>query len=269
MSIMGIKSKLKNMFSTKTVPILVNNEGTLLSNRTALITGGGSGIGLSIAKEFSKQGCKVIIAGRNVDKLKDACLHIPNSSFVVLDISDTSKINSVVDDLFNRDKIDILVNNAGIHYNNKFLYVTEKEFDEIFNINVKGTYFLSQAVAKKMIELSIKGNILNISSTSGIRPAWGPYQMSKWAINGFTKGFADKLLQYDIIVNAIAPGQTATDMMKTSKDNLTNEGTMCGRFIMPEEIACTAVFLVSGFGKSIVGDTIYVAGGSGIIDSRR
>lgn len=132
--------------------------------------------------------------------------------------------------------------------------------------NVKGTFFVSQAVGNYMIENRIKGHILNISSSSALRPAWGPYQISKWAIRGFTLGLAEKLQPYGIVVNAIAPGQTATPMLgKDSRDDIYNDYALAGRYIMPEEVANLAVFMVSGMGNMIVGDSVYMTGGSGTI----
>lgn len=271
---MGVTSYLKRIISKKVqvpIPYPVNQD-RLLEDRIALITGGSSGIGFSIAESFLKHGAKVIIAGRNENKLSDACeklkLISPSISYVVLDVSNISDIEQKTKTLYAEySGIDILVNSAGMHHTEKFGNVTEDEFASIMDTNVKGTYFLTQTVANKMIDLGIRGNILNVSSSSGERPAWGPYQISKWAINGMTKGFADKLLQYGIVVNAVAPGQTATPMLNCDLSNIDNESAKLGRFIMPTEIANVAAFLVSDFGRIIVGDTVYASGGSGIVNS--
>ena len=116
---------------------------------------------------------------------------------------------------------------------------------------------MSQLVSKYMVDNHIHGHILNISSSSGARPA---------AVNGFTRGLADTLIQYGVVVNAIAPGPTVTPMInKNNEDNLYSERSLAKRFIMPEEIANLAIFLVSDAGNMIVGDTVYCSGGSGII----
>lgn len=123
--------------------------------------------------------------------------------------------------LYEENRIDILVNSAGIHHTLSFDNMTEEEFDRIMDTNVKGTFFVSWAVGNYMIENRIKGHILNISSSSALRPAWELYQISKWAIRGFTLGLAEKLQLYGIVVNAIAPGQTATPMLgKNSRDDI-------------------------------------------------
>ena len=139
------------------------------------------------------------------------------------------------------------------------------EIDKIMNTNVKGTFFMCQKVVEHMKKNGIKGHILNISSSSALRPAWGPYQMSKWAIAGFTKGLAEKCQPYGIVVNALAPGQTATPMLGISNDDIYNGYAMAGRYIMPQEIANLAVFMISDMGNMIVGDTFYMTGGSGVV----
>ena len=134
------------------------------------------------------------------------------------------------------------------------------------DINAKGTFFMSQAVSRFMIERKIKGHILNITSSSALRPAWSPYQMSKWAVRGLTVGMADVLLPHGIIVNAIALGPVATDMLGIKKDDsIYNPGNPSGRYALPEEIASLAVYMVSSMGDMIVGDTFYMTGGSGVI----
>lgn len=168
---------------------------------------------------------------------------------------------------FPENRIDILVNSAGLVAHTDFYHMTEEEYDGIMDVNAKGTYFMSQAVSQFMIEKKTKGHILNVTSSSALRPAWTPYQMSKWAVRGLTLGLADLLLPYGIVVNAIAPGPVATPMLgKGEGDCIENPEAPCGRFAMPEEIASLAVFMVSDMGNLIVGDTYYMTGGSGTID---
>lgn len=167
---------------------------------------------------------------------------------------------------FEEKRIDILVNSAGIVAKHSFREITEKEYDTIMDTNAKGTFFMSQAVGEYMIKNKIKGHILNITSSSALRPAWTPYQMSKWAVRGFTLGLADVLLPYGIIVNAIAPGPVATPMLdKKEGESIYNESSPSGRYAVPSEIAELAVFMASDLGNLIVGDTFYITGGSGTI----
>lgn len=273
---MGLKSKIKNiirLFKAKEmIPIYQPIDGQhLLEGKTALITGGSGGIGFAIAKAFLQQGCEVIIAGTNEEKLSNYCAKLTEgkSDYLVIDVTDVDSMHEKVclaASKFSTGKINILVNSAGVVTNTNFLCMTEKEYNTVMDINAKGTYFMSQAVGKFMIEKKIKGHILNVTSSSALRPAWTPYQMSKWAVRGFTLGLADTLLPYGIVVNAIAPGPVATPMLgKYEGDSIYKEDSPSGRYAMPEEIAQLAVFMVSDMGNQIVGDTFYMTGGSGTI----
>lgn len=252
-------------------------EGHFLENRCALITGSSSGIGYSIAEAFLKNGATVIITGRNQDKLKKAknnlLLSCKCDEERIVDFTlDISKLNSL-EECFNniiqqsKTPIDIFVNNAGVNGEEVFPYTSEEEYDKILDTNLKGYYFMSQLVVKYMVENKIQGNILNVSSSSALRPAISPYMISKWGIKGLTLGMAKKYLPYGIIVNGIAPGNTATPMVKNEENlnDLSCDYNLVKRYIAPEEIANISTILVSSMGKMIVGDTIYITGGSGVI----
>lgn len=257
--------KEKNIVS---IPQPVNTNN-LLEGKVALITGGSSGIGFAIAESFLNNGAYVILAGRKENILQECCKKLGRScKYLVLDVTDIDSIPGKVRDAtaLYEGKLDILVNSAGLVAKSKFIDMFEAEYDAIMDTNVKGTFFMSQAVGKYMIENNIKGHILNISSSSALRPAWTAYEMSKWAVRGFTEGLADTLLPYGIIVNAIGPGPTATPMLgKKTEENLYNEKSIAKRFILPSEIANLAVFMVSDMANMVVGDTFYITGGSGII----
>jgi NAD(P)-dependent dehydrogenase (short-subunit alcohol dehydrogenase family) len=238
-----------------------------------LITGGSGGIGSAMAESFVASGAKVIVAGTNEEKLINICSKIGGGTekvnYLILNVLD---VNTMADSikkaasLFPENRIDILVNSAGVLARHSFMEMSEKEYDQIMDINAKGTFFMCQAMAKYMVENKIKGHILNVTSSSALRPAWTPYQMSKWAVRGFTMGLADTLLPYGIIVNAIAPGPTATAMLNVKPgDSIYNPDAIAGRYEMPEEIAQLATFMVSDAGNMIVGDTFYMTGGSGVI----
>lgn len=285
---MSLKSKVKsaiNLLRTeKQVPIpqLVNAQ-KLLDGKVALITGGSGGIGFAMARAFLDSGCKVIVAGTSENKLQNCCDKLKAEiirgggtqsedylQYIVLNVLDVKSMPDKVRcaaAMFPENRIDILVNSAGLVAHADFYHMTEEEYDNIMDVNAKGTYFMSQAVSQFMIEKKTKGHILNVSSSSALRPAWTPYQMSKWAVRGLTLGLADALLPYGIVVNAIAPGPVATPMLgKTEKDEISFPGQPSGRFAMPSEIANLAVFMVSDMGNLIVGDTYYITGGSGTID---
>lgn len=272
---MGMKDNVKGIIryfkKKELIPIPEPTDtASLLKGKIALITGGSSGIGFAIAETFIKSGCKVIISGTNKDKLEKCCEQLNNDvRYIVLNVLDIPNMHDNVYKaaaLFEENRIDILVNSAGIVAHSDFQNMTEEEYDKIMDTNAKGTYFMSQTVSKMMIEKKIKGHILNVSSSSALRPAWTPYQMSKWAIRGLTIGMADVLLPYGIIVNAIASGPVATPMMGYKEGNsISIPEQPLGRYAMPSEIATLAAFMVSPYGDLIVGDTYYITGGSGII----
>jgi len=185
------------------------NTTELLKGKVALITGGSGGIGIAMADVFLKNGAKVIISGTKLDKLNEIMIRFEGNDSIKSIVINVMEVNNLPQKVIEAKnifgKIDILVNSAGLVAKHSFLDMTEEEYDSIMDVNTKGAYFMTQAIAKYMIENKIKGHILNISSSSALRPAWTPYQMSKWAIRGFTLGAADALLPYGIIVNAIAP----------------------------------------------------------------
>ena len=250
----------------------LTDQGHLLEGKIALITGGNSGIGYAIAEAFIACGAKVVIAGTNENKLQSACSQLGKQSrYIKLDVTNVSEMDQHIKnafETFEEGRIDILVNSAGVTNHSDFQHMTEEEYDSIMDINAKGTFFVSQVVSKYMIEQGIRGHILNVSSSSALRPAWTPYQMSKWAVRGFTIGLADTLLPYGIVVNAIAPGPVATPMLGRDDTNLQFEKHPCKRLASPSEIANLAVLMVSDMGNLIVGDTFYITGGSGIITNK-
>lgn len=264
-SIIGL-IKTKNI---QPIPTQINTT-EILKGKVALITGGSGGIGMAIAESFLKNGAKVIIAGTSESKLENVKKKLGDHAglqSMVIDVSDINALSNKVEEasaLFGH--IDILVNSAGINSFTDFLEVSENEYDRIMGVNEKGTFFMSQAIARYMIENDIKGHILNVTSSSALRPAKTPYHMSKWAVRGLTLGMADRLLKEGIIVNAIAPGPVATEMLgKHEGDSIYKEGQPSGRYAMPSEIANLAVMLVSDMGNLVVGDTLYATGGSGVI----
>ena len=258
--------------TTANVVTLSPNE--LLKGRVALITGGTSGIGFHIAKAFLNSGATVIITGRKENRIKETCDLLGPSAGKVENVYGCVLDNTCVEDFepflqkmstqWNL-KIDILVNNAGV-LGGDISNVNEEQYDQIMDTNLKGTFFLSQAIGRYMKRQNIAGNILNIASSSSFRPASSAYTMSKWGLRGLTLGLAKSFSPYGIVVNGVAPGPTATPMLlKDKKDDLTFERNPLGRFALPEEIANMAVFLVSDMGRTIVGDIVCMTGGAGLI----
>ena len=198
---------------------LAPNE--LLKSRVALITGGTSGIGFSIAKAFLDSGATVVITGRNDERIKEACHKLRPDLYkgkifgVVLDNNQVETFEATfhhVVKLLEGKQIDILVNNAGV-LGGHISTATIDEYDKVMDTNLRGVFFLCQMFGSYLKSNSIKGNILNIASSSSLRPAISAYTLSKWGIRGLTLGLARALAPYGITVNGIAPGQTATPML--------------------------------------------------------
>lgn len=272
----GIKYIFNGIPETKVYTNIVSlSPSDMLKGRTALITGGTSGIGYEITKAFIRAGATCIITGRNQEKINKASssieleLNAAGSIFgLKMDVTRVPNMNNCVNEIIRTSpshKIDILVNNAGI-VGGEIKDCSEETYDQILDTNLKGTFFLSQIFGRYMRDNHIEGNILNIGSSSSLRPAASAYTISKNAIYGFTKGLAKCLAPYGITVNGIAPGPTATPMLMPNgiNDNLAFHNPL-GRYILPEEIANMAVFLVSSMGKSIIGDMVFMTGGSGVV----
>lgn len=256
-------------------PVLFSN---LLVGRTAFITGSTSGIGKSIGIAFLHSGAKVIFTGRNKEKLdvlEKELLSLEDGKYQnlfetkIIDISDTKNLETQWKDSALNSKfgdIDILVNNAGVLSGDNFGSTKIEDFEKVLKTNLEGTYFLSQLFARYLVGKNKEGNILNILSSSANRPAISAYTCSKWATKGLTMGMAKCLIPYGIVVNALAPGPTATPMLvKDGYEGIEREISPAGRYATAEEIADMAVILVSTLGKMIVGDTIMMTGGAGVI----
>lgn len=272
---MGIRKrllkKLKSILVVEkltaiSTPVL---EGKLLVNHTAFISGGTGGIGAAIAKRFIANGARVVIAGRDEEKLKNVCSELgEKATYVVLDITEPKQFDDVIEESSKKiqEKIDILVNSAGTHGPSDLWSVTPENWDTVMDTNLKGMYFLSQSFGKYYRKNSIRGHILNISSASALKPGKTPYEISKNGVKAVTLGLAAEMIKYGIVVNGLAPGPTATEMLHMdTRSSLRWPGNPSGRVATPEEIANWAVMLVSDMGNYVVGDSFYVTGGSGTI----
>ena len=241
--------------------------------RTALITGGGSGIGLAIAEKFVAGGITTVIVGRDQQKLAAAAEKLgPLCHPVSADLNDLAAIPALVQKIIDAyGRIDILVNNAGINMKKEFTDVTDEEFDRILHTNLKAVFSLSREVVKTMLPLG-KGNIINISSMAsqyGI-PKVIAYTASKSAIEGMTKAMAVELSPMGILVNCIAPGFIATEMSSKALNGDTERKqkvfarTPLGRLGEPADIGDAALFLASDQAKYITGVVLPIDGGNSI-----
>lgn len=260
------------------VQVIQPAPNEILKGRTAFITGGTSGIGINIAKSFLNSGATVIITGRNIKRIQNAIekLDVENAykdRLFGIEL-DNTQIESFEDKFkealnivakVNGGVIDILVNNAGV-MGASFPDATLEQYNNVLDTNLKGVFFLSQMFGKYFKKNKIEGNILNIASSSSLRPASCAYTLSKWGIRGLTLGLAKSLSPYGITVNGIAPGPTVTPMLiKNNSKDISLPSKPIGRYALPEEIANMAVVLVSPMGRTIVGDIVYMTGGAGLL----
>ena len=273
------KFRKKNIIKRTEVNVCTMAPNELLKGRTALITGGTGGIGYSIAEAYLNAGASVIITGRTekritaaVEQLKTAAgQHAGWVEGIVWDVSQTESLEQKFQEVLERlrqhghQHLHILVNNAGI-LGCPLNSGTPEEFDAVISTNLKAVFFLSQQVATHMRDNGIKGNSLNIASSSSLRPATSAYTLSKWGIRGLTMGLAKALIPHGIVVNGVAPGPTSTPMLREDDDSdMTLAANPTGRWGHPVEIANMAVILVSDMSRLIVGDIIYMTGGAGLI----
>jgi len=238
-----------------------------LQDRTAVITGGGRGLGRAIAERFLAEGAKVLLADVDAATLvKTAeelgCLSCPT------DVAEKDQIDRMVATAIEAfGHIDILVNNAGITHAAEFLDLTVEDFDRVIAVNLRSAFVASQAAARHMIPRG-KGTIVNMSSVNAVFaiPNQIPYAVSKGGMNQLTKVSAMALAPHGIRVNAIGPGTILTDMGQSfmsipeQKQRIMSR-TPLGRCGEPSEIASIAAFLASDDASYLTGQTIYPDGG--------
>ncbi len=274
---MGVKSKIKKagrfVLSNLGRPVRVDQtyrgESSLLQGRCVIVTGATSGIGFATAAACLRAGAHVIVTSRSMDRADDACNRLGGGQPAELDLSAAESMSTQVDKIFRSAliRVDALVNNAGVLKGVAFGRTAVADFDEVVGTNLRGTYFLTQEVARRMVKVGVQGNICFITSSSAYRPATNAYSCAKWALRGLTEGTAKMLAPHGIVVNAVAPGPTATSMLleENAVDNIALPRSPIGRFVTPEEIAEMVVALLSDASRSIIGDTVRMTGGSGVI----
>ena len=229
-----------------------------LEGKKVVVTGGGRGLGASMAEKFVKEGASVLIAGRNESVLKATADKI-GCQYLTLDVSDVSSFDSFIEkseELLGG--ITSLVNNAGISLHEKtFFDVTPETFDSQINTNMKGSFFLTQKVIRLWKEKNLKGDVLFISSETGDMMDFRPYGFTKVAVNSMVQGLAYLFAKDQIRINAVAPGVTKSDMTGQRIDgNLYHKKNMLGRVYLPDEVAETACFLLSDAAGCISGQII-------------
>ena len=242
-----------------------------LRNDKILVFGGGSGIGKAVAKRLTDAGAKVLIAGRNEKKLKEAAedINSRNLYYKTVDITNISEHIGWFD--YAESVIGTpsgFVNAAGI-VSSCFgrgyepWDITEEEWDTITDIDYKAAFFLMRNEVDYMLKKAVRGNILNFASNAACMDIIGSYGASKEAVIKWTRAFGKKYGHKGIIINGIAPGATYTPMISDYAHDINQkyERHAIERFIRPEEIAELAFYLMSDFGEIICGHTVVADGG--------
>jgi NAD(P)-dependent dehydrogenase (short-subunit alcohol dehydrogenase family) len=243
------------------------------TQRIALVTGGGSGIGLAIAEKFVQASILTIIIGRDQEKLNAAKKALGDGCQTICqDLDDLDAIPGLVDQVIREHgHIDILVNNAGINMKKDFTEVTDQEFSRILHTNVQSVFALCRETVRVMLPQG-KGHIINISSMAsqyGI-PKVIAYTASKSAVEGMTRAMAVELSPKGILVNCIAPGFIATDMSSKAlngdaeRKQKVFSRTPLGRLGDPSDIGDAALFLASEQAKYVTGIILPIDGGNSI-----
>jgi NAD(P)-dependent dehydrogenase (short-subunit alcohol dehydrogenase family) len=240
-----------------------------LTGKVAIITGGGSGIGKAIAQAFVREGAKVVIAGRDGKKVERAAAEIGGECLTVsADVSKASDVRKLVDAALGKfQRINVLVNNAAVLLPGTAESLSEGDFDQTFNINVRGLWLLSRAVLPQM-RAAGGGSIINIASVLSMLGARNrvAYASSKGAVMAMTKAMALDHAAENIRVNCICPGIVATEMVarfSLDENALRQRVAMhpMGRFGQPEDVASAAVFLASDESGWTTGSVLTVDGG--------
>jgi NAD(P)-dependent dehydrogenase (short-subunit alcohol dehydrogenase family) len=247
-------------------------EQFTLRGKKALVTGGNRGLGKSFATALAQAGAEVAFAardaGRNAETVREAAAEGLTLTAITADITDDAAVDRMTGEALDRlGGLDILVNNAGTCFHNESWNVTDEEWSQVFDLNVRALWKCSLAAGRHMAGAG-GGSIVNIGSMSGFivnRPQWQPaYNASKAAVHHLTKSLAAEWAGSGIRVNAVAPGYVKTEMAPVDRPELRRhwiEDAPQQRFALPEEIAPSVVFLASDAASFITGSVLVIDGG--------
>ena len=243
-----------------------------LAGKVALVTGAQQGIGQAIALAYGREGASVVLNYLdNQAAAEESAAQIralgQGAVSIAGDVSQATDVRRMLEAGATLGGLDILVNNAGIFPRVEFLDMTEAQWDEVLNVNLKGTFLCTQAVAQQMVQRGRGGVVLNLASGAAFRssPRGVHYVASKAGIVGLTRAAALELAPHRVRVNAIAPGLTDTAQprygMSEAELQAAGQQVPLGRMGTPEDVADLAVFLASEEARHITGQTIHVNGG--------
>lgn len=247
-----------------------------LTGKTALITGGSSGLGLQVAEALGEQGAKILITGRKADALESAQAHLRQlgieADWVAADNQKESDITHLVDVALSRlGRVDILVNNAGATWGAPAADHPVEAWDKLMNLNVRSVFLLTQQIGKRSMIPNRYGRIINLASIAGLKGN-GPnslgtiaYNTSKGAVVNFTRGLAGEWGQFGITVNALAPGFFPSKMTRGTIEKLgvekLSERAPLQRIGDDDDLKGAALLFASDAGKHITGQILAVDGG--------
>ena len=217
-----------------------------LNSKVAIVTGSSSGIGKAIALRFGTEGAKVVVTARRMALCEETVAQITKAGgeawAIQTDVADERQVEGLIDQTVKRyGRLDILVNNAGVFGGKRLADTTTKDFDEVMNVNLRGTFFCCRAGFKQMKQQG-GGTIINMSSVAGLQ-AWagtGTYSASKHGIMALTKSLADEGRPHHIKVSAICPGSVADDLVDASLEDI-----LRSEKIDPFDVAEAAVYLAT------------------------
>lgn len=246
-----------------TVEVKISSANSRLEGKNVIITGASRGLGFYIAKRCIAEGAKVLITGRDVEKLSTAARELGDKcKWISFDSSNVSGVRNFLSQAqkqFNGEKIHCLVSNAGISlHEGDFRNVTEDGWNQQMDVNLKGNYFLVKEYIQYLESLEDKkGNVVVITSERSMRADDIPYGLTKSASNSFIQCFASKVIEEGIRVNGVAPGVTVSDMTGVSREgNMYAEWQPENRYFLPEEVAEVVNFLLSDVSGCISGEII-------------
>ncbi len=246
------------------------SEAKGLAGRIAMVTGGGRGIGFAIARLLAEDGASVVVSGRDAGRLDAAVKEIEamgaSALAVAADVSRREDVDRLVDATRERfGRIDVLVNNAGITRDQLLIRMKDDDWDQVLDTNLRGVFLMTRAVGKVMMRQKA-GRIINIGSAAGSLGSAGQvnYSAAKAGVIGLTKAAARELAHWNILVNAVAPGLTETDMLAAipaeAREALLGQVPL-KRIGTTREVAETVRFLAGDGAGYITGQVIHVNGG--------
>jgi NAD(P)-dependent dehydrogenase (short-subunit alcohol dehydrogenase family) len=244
-----------------------------LRDKVAIVTGATKGIGVAVAQLFAKEGANVVLTGRSADLGESVAQQIRaeggDALFVQCDVGKKAEIDALVErTVAHYGTIDIVVNNAGVNHSADFFEITEEDWDWVMSVDLKGSFFLSQAAARVMVAQKKPGVIVNVSSVMAVLALADqiPYCAAKGGVNQLTKAMALSLIDKGIRVNCCAPGPVMTELMERVVNNEAKHSKLMERLPIGyiascEEIARAILFLACDDSSYFIGQTIYPDGG--------